>query len=117
MSTKNFIREDLKELFPDETKHQFFLDIQPKLGVTLRAQGRTQINVQLYDYESLEAFQGLNNSNPEDFFRLRKTNITNLREYIYPLLWMSEGMYLFHLLRNISLQEEVLIEICHQISI
>ena len=92
LEKSNFIQEDLKEIFPDKNKHQFFMDIQPKLGITLRAQGRTQINVQLYDYENLEAFKGLNISNPEDFFRLRKTNITQLREYIFPFLWMSDGM-------------------------
>jgi len=41
------LREALIGLRPDPSRHQFYLDIQPKLGVPMQAKGRVQINIQM----------------------------------------------------------------------
>ena len=77
----NLRKEDMKLnlLKPDQDKHQFFLDIQPRLGKTLRVQARTQINVQLYDFTDIED--------------LKENQAVKLRPFIFPFLWTSDGNF------------------------
>ena len=77
----NLRKEDMKLnlLKPDQDKHQFFLDIQPRLGKTLRVQARTQINVQLYDFTDIED--------------LKDNQAVKLRPFIFPFLWTSDGNF------------------------
>ena len=56
------------------------MDIQPKLGVTLKAQARSQINVQMYKMEGVEVeLEGVN-------------VIEGLRDMIFPVLWFESGI-------------------------
>ena len=86
MSWPNFFQADqslrnaVEGLKPDPTKHQFFMDIQPKLGVALKAQARSQINVQMYKMEGVEVeLDGVN-------------VIKGLRDMIFPVLWFESGI-------------------------
>jgi len=60
-------------LEPKEADHQFFLDIQPRLGTGLRAKARTQINVAVDPAEGVKAAEGL-------------------PRMILPVLWFSDGV-------------------------
>ena len=65
--------ETVNGLNPDPSKHQFFMDIQPKLGVALKAQARSQINIQMYKMDKVDEAKGL-------------------RDMIFPVLWFESGI-------------------------
>ena len=65
--------ETVEGLKPEQAKHQFFMDIQPKLGVALKAQARSQINIQMYKMDGVEVAEGL-------------------RDMIFPVLWFESGI-------------------------
>ena len=79
MSWPHFFQADPKlleavdGLKPEQAKHQFFMDIQPKLGVALKAQARSQINIQMYKMDGVEVAEGL-------------------RDMIFPVLWFESGI-------------------------
>jgi hypothetical protein len=64
-------------LSPDKSKHQFYLDIQPKLGNGLGAAGRVQINVHL---EELGSVADKNVKDPNE----------GKRNVILPIFWSEE---------------------------
>ena len=84
MSWPHFFQADLEllktvdGLKPDKNKHQFFMDIQPKLGVALKAQARSQINVQMYKME--------------EELEERVKEAKGLRDMIFPVLWFESGI-------------------------
>ena len=65
--------ETVDGLNPNLSKHQFFMDIQPKLGVALKAQARSQINIQMYKMDKVDEAKGL-------------------RDMIFPVLWFESGI-------------------------
>ena len=73
-------------LKPNPSKHQFFMDIQPKLGVALKAQARSQINVQMYKMDS--ECQDLSNGLVDQCLKVTK----GLRDMIFPVLWFESGI-------------------------
>ena len=73
-------------LKPNPSKHQFFMDIQPKLGVALKAQARSQINVQMYKMDS--ECQKLSNGLVDQCLKVTK----GLRDMIFPVLWFESGI-------------------------
>lgn len=64
-------------LNPDKSKHQFYIDVQPKLGNGLGAAGRIQINVHL---EELGSVADKNIKNPDE----------GKRDVILPIFWSEE---------------------------
>ena len=58
---------------PDPSKHQFYIDLQPKLGTSLRAQARSQINIQMYKIDDVKPAEGL-------------------RDILFPFVWFSDGI-------------------------
>ncbi|CAG0887642.1 unnamed protein product [Darwinula stevensoni] len=67
------LREVVKGLSPDKEKHQFYFDINPKLGVAMQVMARFQINL---------ATVGLWDIEPTRYM----PNIT------FPVLWMQTGI-------------------------
>ena len=65
--------EDVVGLKPDPVKHQLYMDIQPKLGIPLVAQARSQINIQMYKMDEVKPAEGL-------------------RDMIFPFVWFSSGI-------------------------
>ena len=65
--------EDVVGLKPEQSKHQLFMDIQPKLGIPLVAQARSQINIQMYKMDEVKPAEGL-------------------RDMIFPFMWFSSGI-------------------------
>jgi len=66
--------EAVEGLDPDQEKHQFFMDLQPKLGTGLRVQARSQINIKLSDpHPDIKPAKGL-------------------RDIVFPFLWFSDGI-------------------------
>ncbi|KAH8233171.1 hypothetical protein KR026_005042, partial [Drosophila bipectinata] len=58
---------------PQKEKHQFFFDVQPKMGTTLRVRARIQINLavsQVFDIKQ----------------------VANFPDIIFPILWFEEGI-------------------------
>lgn len=55
----NKLINDVKGLKPNQEKHQFYFDIQPKLGTPLRVQARSQINIQLYENRNIKVAKGM----------------------------------------------------------
>ena len=74
-------------LKPNPSKHQFFMDIQPKLGVALKAQARSQINVQMYKMDS-ECQESVNEDLKKQCLEVTK----GLRDMIFPVLWFESGI-------------------------
>lgn len=64
------VLEAVEGLKPVPEKHQFYLDIQPKLGSGLRASARSQINVVMKATDQVEG----------------------LRDIILPIVWVSDGI-------------------------
>ena len=60
-------------LKPEKEKHEFFMDLQPKLGVALRVRAGTQINIQLHASPEISAAKGL-------------------REIVFPFVWFGSGV-------------------------
>eukprot|EP00096_Caligus_rogercresseyi_P009544 TRINITY_DN3248_c0_g1_i2.p1 TRINITY_DN3248_c0_g1~~TRINITY_DN3248_c0_g1_i2.p1 ORF type:complete len:506 (-),score=107.11 TRINITY_DN3248_c0_g1_i2:53-1570(-) len=65
------ILKDFEGLAPDPEKHQFFIDIQNRLGSGLRAAVRSQINVEITPM---------------------KGHDSGLRKGFFPLIWVDEGL-------------------------
>jgi len=65
--------EAVEGLKPDPEKHQFYIDLQPKLGTSLRAQARSQINIQMHKVEDVKPAEGL-------------------RDIVFPFVWFSDGI-------------------------
>lgn len=65
--------ETIEGLSPSEDLHQFFIDIQPKLGTGLRASAKTQVNLVMNAVEDIKPAEGL-------------------RDIILPMLWFSDGI-------------------------
>lgn len=58
---------------PEKEKHQFFIDVQPDMGTTLRARARVQINLavsQVFDIKQ----------------------VANFPDIVFPILWFEEGI-------------------------
>lgn len=58
---------------PEEAKHQFYIDVQPKVGTTLRAAARVQINLavsQVVDIKQVATFPDI----------------------VFPILWFQDGI-------------------------
>ncbi|XP_040570236.1 scavenger receptor class B member 1 [Lepeophtheirus salmonis] len=64
---------EVEGLNPDPEKHQFYIDIQPKLGSGLRAAVRSQINI------AVTPMEGVGDS-------------SKLRKGVFPLIWVDEGL-------------------------
>jgi len=77
MSTPHFYNGDVEEqnkyvgIEPNETLHVTYLDIQPTLGVPVRAHKRIQLNLPLRQYAAFTSFY-------------------NLQELYHPVLWADE---------------------------
>jgi len=65
--------EAVEGLKPDPEKHQFYIDLQPKLGTALRAQARSQINIQMNKVDDVPAARGV-------------------RDIVFPFVWFSDGI-------------------------
>jgi len=65
--------DDVVGLKPEKEKHEFFMDLQPKLGVALRVRAGTQINIQLHASPEINAAKGL-------------------REIVFPFVWFGSGV-------------------------
>lgn len=65
--------ETVDGLRPDQDKHQFSIDIIPKMGVGMRAAVRSQINLVMNKVENVKQLQGV-------------------RDIIYPVLWFQDGL-------------------------
>ncbi|XP_043221777.1 lysosome membrane protein 2-like isoform X1 [Amphibalanus amphitrite] len=60
-------------LMPSKDKHQFFVDIVPRVGVSMKAKIRVQINTQIGPVPDIEYTE-------------------NLPDMFYPVLWMEAGV-------------------------
>jgi len=60
-------------LNPQQQKHQFAIDLVPKMGIGMRATVRTQINLVMSEMEHVDQFEGV-------------------RDIIYPVLWFQDGI-------------------------
>jgi len=67
------LREAVEGLRPRQDKHQFQMDIIPKMGVGMRASARTQINLVMEEVANVKQAAGV-------------------RDIIYPLFWFTDGI-------------------------
>ncbi|XP_037929819.1 scavenger receptor class B member 1-like [Teleopsis dalmanni] len=58
---------------PEKEKHEFFIDIQPDMGTTLRARARIQINLAVSQVLDIK-------------------QVANFPDIIFPILWFEEGI-------------------------
>lgn len=65
--------QDVEGLKPDREKHQFQLDVLPKMGVVMRAAVKSQINLVMEKVEGVRQLSGV-------------------RDVIYPILWLHDGL-------------------------
>jgi len=65
--------EQVVGLSPDRSKHQFQLDILPKMGVVMRAAVKSQINLVMQKMDGVSKLSGV-------------------RDMIYPILWLHDGV-------------------------
>lgn len=72
------VREDLPAMKPDETLHETYFDIVPKLGITVASKLRLQVNLLI----------GLGFNH---FYRNRKPYYSSVKPGIYPLFWFERG--------------------------
>jgi len=71
------LREKVVGLSPQKDKHEFYIDIQPKLGNGLGAAGRVQINVHLEELGNSKS-----KTNPNE----------GKRDVILPIFWSEESV-------------------------
>jgi len=65
--------EAFEGLDPQQEKHQFQIDILPKMGVGMRAAVRSQINLVMKRVDTVKQLEGL-------------------RDTIYPIFWFQDGI-------------------------
>ncbi|XP_055318863.1 scavenger receptor class B member 1 isoform X1 [Sitodiplosis mosellana] len=58
---------------PEKEKHQFFIDVQPEMGTSLRARARVQINLAVSQVIDIK-------------------QVANFPDIIFPILWFEEGI-------------------------
>ncbi|XP_008558035.1 scavenger receptor class B member 1 isoform X1 [Microplitis demolitor] len=58
---------------PDEEKHQFFIDVQPLMGTTLRARARIQINLAVSQVRDIK-------------------QVASFPDIIFPIMWFEDGV-------------------------
>ncbi|KAL7023729.1 hypothetical protein ACKWTF_012754 [Chironomus riparius] len=58
---------------PEKDKHQFFIDVQPLMGTTLRARARVQINLAVSQVQDIK-------------------QVANFPDIVFPILWFEEGV-------------------------
>jgi scavenger receptor class B, member 1 len=58
---------------PEKEKHQFFIDVQPLMGTTLRAKARVQINLAVSHVDDIK-------------------QVASFPDIIFPILWFEEGV-------------------------
>ncbi|KAL5286826.1 CD36.2 family protein [Megaselia abdita] len=58
---------------PEKEKHQFFIDVQPEMGTTLRARARVQINLAVSQVVDIK-------------------QVANFPDIIFPIIWFEEGV-------------------------
>lgn len=81
MSTPHFLdgdaslSGDIDGMNPDPTLHKTYLNIEPHIGVPIEAHKRIQANIPLYSWDKLDVLK-------------------NVREVVFPLLWVDEGFNL-----------------------
>lgn len=56
---------------PEKEKHQFFIDVQPLMGTTLRAKARVQINLAVSHVDDIK-------------------QVASFPDIIFPILWFEE---------------------------
>ncbi|XP_075230512.1 scavenger receptor class B member debris buster isoform X2 [Lycorma delicatula] len=64
--------ESVEGLSPDQEKHETYFKIQPKLGVTIEAKVRVQLNLKV-DHSDLHI-------------------VNNFRSMMFPVMWLEEGV-------------------------
>jgi hypothetical protein len=65
--------DTVEGLNPTKEKHQFQIDIIPKMGIGMRAAAKSQINLVMNKVEHVKQMEGV-------------------RDIIYPILWFSDGI-------------------------
>ncbi|CAG0919554.1 unnamed protein product [Notodromas monacha] len=65
--------QQVQGLSPEKEKHQFYVDLEPKLGLPLSVQARLQVNIQL-----------------QSIWEVKGTR--NMRNTTFPILWMESGI-------------------------
>ncbi|KAL0281385.1 UNVERIFIED_CONTAM: hypothetical protein PYX00_002386 [Menopon gallinae] len=58
---------------PDPEKHQFYLDVQPDMGVALRARARVQINLAVSQVLDIK-------------------QVANFPDIVFPIMWFEDGI-------------------------
>jgi hypothetical protein len=58
---------------PEKEKHQFFIDVQPTMGTTLRARARVQINLAVSQVVDIK-------------------QVANFPDIVFPIIWFEEGV-------------------------
>lgn len=58
---------------PEKEKHQFFIDVQPLMGTTLRARARVQINLAVSQVADIK-------------------QVASFPDIVFPILWFEEGI-------------------------
>lgn len=56
---------------PDEEKHQFFIDVQPLMGTTLRARARIQINLAVSQVRDIK-------------------QVASFPDIVFPIMWFED---------------------------
>lgn len=64
---------DVEGLRPIKDKHQFHIELQPKLGNGLSGKIRTQVNIQMSKFDGIKAAEGM-------------------RDILLPVMWMSDDL-------------------------
>ena len=72
------LRAPFKHMNPDESLHDSYFDIVPKMGIPVASKLRLQINIEIK-----ESFN--------TFFRERRPQFTTIAEGIYPICWFERG--------------------------
>jgi len=81
MSTPHFLdgdtslSADIEGMNPDPVLHKTYLNIEPHIGVPIEAHKRIQANIPLYPWDKLDVLK-------------------NVKEVVFPLLWVDEGFNL-----------------------
>ncbi|KAK0072754.1 hypothetical protein PV326_014145 [Microctonus aethiopoides] len=58
---------------PEEEKHQFFIDVQPLMGTTLKARARVQINLAVSQVRDIK-------------------QVATFPDIIFPIMWFEDGV-------------------------
>jgi len=67
------LRDAVKGMKPNKDKHQFYIDVQPKLGSGLSGKIRSQVNIKMSKIDGVPAAEGL-------------------RDIIVPIIWFSDDL-------------------------